>query len=75
MHATRHCVIVPLLGVMLGSCAWQGGAPHDHMHELSDIAATIDADDARCRSSGLAPGSRDYLECRTKLANERQGKR
>lgn len=53
----------------------RAGVLGDHAHELSEIAATIERDDAQCQASGLAPGSRAYLECRTRLANEREGKR
>jgi hypothetical protein len=63
MRAMLRCISVVLLGVMLGSCAWQA-TPHDRAHVISELADKAASDDARCRLSGAAPGSVAYRECR-----------
>jgi transposase len=77
-NETWHFTIVALLGVTLGSCAsqrvWRSAAHSNQAEELYRIADFIERDDAQCQASGLAPGSRPYRECRTRLANARDGK-
>jgi hypothetical protein len=76
MKETCLFTVVAILGVTLGSCAsqsvWRSAEPSNHAQELSRIAASIERDDAQCRGSGLALGSRAYRECRTRLANARE---
>jgi hypothetical protein len=51
MQATTHCAIVGLVGVMLGSCAWQP-PPSDHAQVLSDVTGTVASDEPKCQSPG-----------------------
>ena len=53
MQATAHCAIVGLLGVMLGSCAWQP-IPSDHAQVLSEVTGTVVSDEPKCQSPGAA---------------------
>ena len=53
MQATAHCAIVGLLGLMLGSCAWQP-PPSDHTHIVSEITGTTASDKPKCQSPGDA---------------------
>jgi hypothetical protein len=56
MQATAHCVIVGLLGVMLGSCAWQP-TPSDHAQVLSEVTGTAGSDKPKCQSTGCRPAT------------------
>ena len=69
MKAIRGYAIVALLGVILGSCAWQA-TPPDHVHVLSRMAERAARDDAQCQSSGAALGSRAYKQCRALLEDK-----
>jgi hypothetical protein len=42
----------------------------DHARALSEMADTAARDSARCQSSGAAPGSQVYKECRALLENK-----
>ena len=50
MQATAHRAIVGLLGVMLGSCAWQP-MPSNYAHVPSEKSDTAAGDNAKCQSS------------------------
>jgi hypothetical protein len=66
MRATPRCISVGLLGVMLGSCAWEP-ALQDRGHVISQMTDRAARDDAQCQASGAALGSRAYNECRELL--------
>ncbi len=53
MQATAHCAIVGLLGVMLGSCAWQPPSS-DPPQVLSEVTGTVVSDKPKCQSPGPA---------------------
>ena len=42
----------------------------DHARALSEMSDTAARDSARCQSSGAAPGSQAYKECRALLENK-----
>jgi hypothetical protein len=68
VRVTLRWISVALLGVILGSCAWQP-ALHDRAHVLSDMADRAANDSAQCQSSGAALGSQAYKKCRMLLEN------
>jgi hypothetical protein len=52
MRAGAHCIIVGLLAVMLGSCAWLAELQTDRAHLISEMTDTAAADNAKCQSPG-----------------------
>jgi hypothetical protein len=66
MRTTPRCISVGLLGVMLGSCAWEPTS-QDRAHVISQMTDRAARDDAQCQSSGGPLGSRAYKECRKLL--------
>jgi hypothetical protein len=59
-----RCSVLILAAVLLAGCA----SPQTE----ADAKAEADAkDDAKCQSSGYHPGTADYDQCRTKVADLR----
>jgi hypothetical protein len=73
MRATPCCISVGLLGVMLGSCAWEPTL-QDRAHVISQMTDRAARDDAQCQSSGAALGSRAYNKCRKLLETTISGR-
>jgi hypothetical protein len=66
VRATPRFISIGLLGVMLGSCAWEPTL-QDRAHVLSQMTDMAARDDAQCQSSAGSLGSRAYKECRKLL--------
>jgi hypothetical protein len=69
MQTGARCIIVGLLAVTLGSCAWLS-EPTDRAHVISKMTDTAAGDDAKCQSSGATLGSAAYKQCRALLEDK-----